>query len=222
MFLSGDQFKAGKQLKKIRTLFGHAGRIREIQIEQLLIESMETELGIAFPEYLEYLQQREHREIARFLKHLPAYGKRTEILNDRKVNKAIGSLDPEKLEALASDFMRIKGNRIAGNISKPTSNKRIHSNRTHLKQLYYLFDILTALTGKELLLGLTHEQIRDIEQYLGEWHDLVNSPVYMRAFFKVRNYRGDKRYMALNKRIAARRKRMRQEIITTLFPLIKT
>ncbi len=220
-FLSGNRFKARKQLKKIRTLFRYAGHIREIQIEQQLVAAMGSELGEEFPEYQEYLRQREHREIARFLKHLPAYGERTEILDDPVIVDTIAALEPGNLGEQASAFILKKAGSIAANISKPTSNKRIHSNRTHLKQLYYLFDILTALTGRAELLGLGNERIRDIEQYLGEWHDLVNSPVYMNAFLRSKHFGGEKKYAVLKRRIAARRKAMRLEIINTIQPEIR-
>jgi len=217
-FLSGKNFKAKKQLKKIRALFRFSGRIREIQIEQQLILEYQTQLDQDYSTYLEYLKQREHREIARFLKYLPSHTERESMLKDEKIKMAIDQLKMITIKKPAIDFVKIKENKIRELTSKSHSNHRIHSNRTHLKQLYYLFEILTHLIKAEKLLDMTNERIREIEQYFGEWHDLVNSPVYMNAFFKTKKFRGDKKYVALKKVIAGKRIKMRNEIIDCIYP----
>ena len=188
-FLSEKKFKEKKQLKKIRTLFKYSGRIREIQIEQQLVLNYQSILDQDYRTYLEYLKQREHREIARFLKYLPSHKTGKSILKDDKITKTINRLPKDTIEKRAIDFVNEKENKIRELISKPASNHRIHSNRTHLKQLYYLFEILTHLIKAKKLLNMTNERIREIEQYFGEWHDLVNSPIYMNAFFNTKNFK---------------------------------
>lgn len=219
-YLSAGKFKARKQLRKIRTLFKYAGRIREIQIEKQLAMTYELTLKEDFPEYLDYLNTRENREIKRFQGYLPRQLKRENILNDSKLNKTLDHLEGDNLKEHAAKFVLRKEKRIRKNISRPPSNKRIHENRTHLKQLYYLFDILSDLTGETLILGLTFERLREIEQYFGEWHDLVNSPVYMNAFFNTRKFGGEKKYYVLKKMIADKRKMMRKEILSSIYPEI--
>lgn len=221
-FLSAGQFKAGKQLRKIRTLFKYAGRIREIQIEEQLVIEMQPLLGEDFPEYLEYLRSREHREISRFLAHLPSQAARGTILDDAALNNVLDGLEQDTLKKHAGAFIQRKTVKIGNNIARPASNKSIHVNRTHLKQLYYLYDILTGLSGDPLLLGLTNERLRAIEQYFGEWHDLVNSPVYMNAFFNTKKFRGEKKYSILKKAIADKRKLMRKEIVSSIYPEISS
>lgn len=219
-FLSEKKFKARKQLKKIRTLFRYAGHIREIQIEQQLVLDLQEPMQQQYPEYMEYLRRREHREIARFLKHLPAHESRQKILDDETILAAFDALEQDGIRERAAQFLAFKEKRITKLISKPASNKRIHANRTHLKQLYYLYEILTDLTGSSTVLGLTNERIREIEQFFGDWHDLVNSPVYMNAFFKTNNFNDEKKYLELKRKIAEKRKAMRREIINSIYPEI--
>jgi CHAD domain-containing protein len=221
-FLTNKKFKAAKQLKKIRILFRYAGHIREIQIEQQLVIDLQEILHEDYSEYIEYLKRREHREIIRFLKHLPPPETRETILNDAKINAAFEQLDQQDNTSRAKEYVRAKETRISGLIAKPASNKRIHTNRTHLKQLYYLYEILTDLTNEDMLLGITNERIREIEQFFGDWHDLVNSPVYMNAFLKTRKIKGEKKYAILKKEIADKRRLMRREITTSIYPEIRT
>lgn len=219
-FVNRKKFKAKKQLNKIRVLFKYSGRIREIQIEQMLVATYQDSQNQNYSEYLEYLKRRELKEISRFLKHLPNQGKKESILNDKKVMAAFDRLDKNNAPELAQKFVRSKEDRIRKIISAPHSNSRIHTIRTHLKQLYYLFEILTGLTGSDTIIGMTHLRIREIEQFFGDWHDLVNSPVYMNAFFKTKKFSGEKKYYSLKKEIANKRKEMRQEIIYSIYPEI--
>lgn len=217
-FLSEEKFNEKEQLKKIRSLFKYGGNIREIQIEKQLVLTYQEILQSNFSEYTEYLSQREHKEIAKFLKHLPAFSEREHILNDAMINATIDKLFPEKLPNQAKQFIEEKKSAIFKLIGKPNSNHRIHAVRIQLKQVYYLFEILASLVESRTLLGLENERLREMEQYLGEWHDLVNSPVYMNAFFKTNKYTGDKKYLSLKKRIAEDRKKMRTEIIQKIYP----
>jgi CHAD domain-containing protein len=218
-FLSEKKFKAKKQLFILRTLFKHGGKIREIQIEELLVLQYEQSLNKTFPEYLAYLKWRKHKEMAGFLKSRPALKESEAILSDQKVSEAISILPTgQKLKLLTNAFIEDRVRRIRVNIKNPTSNHRIHQNRTFLKQIYYLYEILTTLSGLKMILHIDAERIREMEQYLGTWHDLVNSPVFMNAFFQTKGGISTGKYKALKHRIADDRKEMRNYIIQVYFP----
>lgn len=220
-YMTDKKFKAKKQLRKIRFLFKFTGRVRELQIEQQLILTYQTQLGENYAEYIEYLKIREHRAISRFLKHLPQQADRSKILNDKKVNAVFDKMDKGVYGNKASAFIQAKQNSINKLVEQAASNSRIHGTRTHLKQLYYLFDILTDLTDTTGILGMTNLKMREVEQYLGTWHDLVNSPVYMNAFLKTKKPRDNKKYLVLKKEITTDRKAMRKEIIKNIYPSLK-
>ena len=97
-FISTNKFKAKKQLKKIRTLFKHAGKIREIQIEKLVSSTFANRIDISIPEYQEYLTQCEHREIARFLKSIPKFSERDKIIEETYVIETIKNCSGKNLK----------------------------------------------------------------------------------------------------------------------------
>jgi len=219
-YLSEKKFKAKKQLESIRSLFKFAGKIREIQIEQLLILQYQESLNEIYPEYIEYLKRREHKEIARFIKHLPEYSKRDRILKDDVFFNSVDKLKEKKVKKLVGKYLKSKRRTVKRLIQKPASNHRIHENRTNLKQVYYLFSILTSLSGVDTIFGFDQDRLRTIEQYFGDWHDLVNSPVYMNAYFKTNGFNKEKKYIDLKNKIASDRKTMRQEITKIYYPEI--
>jgi CHAD domain-containing protein len=218
--MTDKKFRAKKQLKNIRILFKFGGRIREIQIERQLLASYELKLDNKYPEYNEYLLKRERREIAKFLKNIPKNSDRETILNNEKFVRTIDAFDEELIREKTRSFLDYKTRVIHNLINKPASNERIHSNRTHLKQIYYLYDILLEISGREVLLGIENTRLREIEKYFGTWHDLVNSPLYLNAFLKTKNAQPKRKYLALKRQISADRKKMRVEILSVLYPEI--
>lgn len=215
-FISTNKFKSKKQLKKIRTLFKHAGKIREIQIEKLVSSTYANKLDIDIPEYQEYLVQCEHREIARFLKSIPKFSERDKIIDDTYVIETISSCSGEKLKDLVNEFLTWKTKQLGKLNAKPVSNERIHKNRTILKQLYYLYEILSKITEKPKILNMTHERIREIEQKIGNWHDLINSTYFLNNFFQTKNGVKSSNYRMLKDQIIKDRNLQRKEIVEIL------
>ncbi|MBN2173194.1 MAG: CHAD domain-containing protein [Bacteroidales bacterium] len=214
-FLSPEQFKAKKQLKNVRQVFKHAGKIREVQIEQELLILHKNLSDDSFEAYIEYLKQREHREISAFLKSIPAVSKRGKILDDEKILSTIDSI-PENTKNEAQRFIDWKAGQIHKLNNLPVSDHRIHRNRTYIKQLYYLFDILTYLTGQDKILNKNSEQLRDIEQLIGSWHDLINSTQYLQSFFNAIKGEKTAEYLAYKKIITAEKNSKQDEIINIL------
>jgi CHAD domain-containing protein len=214
-FLSDEKFKAKKQLRKIRTIFKHAGKIRETQIEQESLANYEIKLKKSFPSYREYLQQREHREIAAFLKSIPKISDRVNILDHEKILAAIKAI-PEDIKTRTEHFTNWKIGQLRKLNEKQTSNHRIHKNRTYLKQMYYLYDVICNLTGKESILNMTADQLREIEQMIGNWHDKINSTRYLNNFFESKHGEKTRDYLDLKLQIISERKLLRQKITEIL------
>lgn len=215
-FISTNKFKSKKQLKKIRTLFKHAGTIREIQIEKLISSNYGDKLDINLPEYQEYLKQCEHREIARFLKSIPKYSERDQIINTNYIFETIKSCSGKNLAADVNKFIQWKLEQLNSLNAQPVSNERIHKNRTILKQLYYLYDILSQITKETEILNLTNERMREIEQKIGNWHDLINSTYFLNNFFQTKNGVKTSGYKKLKHQIIKDRNLQRKEIVKIL------
>jgi CHAD domain-containing protein len=211
-YLSPDKFKAKKQLKKIRQLFKYAGNIREIQIEMKTLAHYSRVLKIKFPEYLDYLKYRERKEIARFLRALPEIDKKGKILDDKYILEIIQKISDKKVGKNIPGFIELKKQTILNLNKLQVTNSRIHENRTHIKQLYYLYDILTEMTGQQEILKMKKEKMREIEQMIGSWHDLVNSGPLLKAYFKTKDFVKADKYKILKKRIFADRKKKLKQI----------
>lgn len=215
-FISTNKFKSKKQLKKIRTLFKHAGRIREIQIEKLISSTYGGTLDIKLPEYREYLVQCEHREIARFLKSMPKFSERDKIIDENYVLETIDNCSGKKFSADVKEFLDWKLDQLKALNAKPVSGERVHKNRTILKQFYYLYDILSQITKESEILNMDKERLREIEQKIGNWHDLINSTYFLNNFFKTKNGIKSPAYKKLKHHIIEDRNLQQKEIVKIL------
>ena len=215
-FLADKKFKAKKQLKKIRQLFKYAGKIREIQMEMVTLAHYSEKLKIKFPEYNEYLKYRERKEIARFLRALPGIDKKGKILDDAQILGVIAKISQKKLLKNIPGFVELKKQTLLELNKLQVTNSRIHENRTHIKQLYYLYDHLTELSSQNEILKMKKEKMREIEQMIGSWHDLVNSGPLLKAFFKTKDFIKAEKYKTLKKHLFADRKKKLKEITGVL------
>jgi CHAD domain-containing protein len=215
-FISINKFKSKKQLKNIRSLFKHAGKIREIQIEKLIVSGYENTLDINLSEYKEYLVQCEHREIARFLKSIPKFSERNRIIDDAHIIETIESCAGKKLTTNVNEFLLWKMEQLNSLNDKPVSNERIHKNRTILKQLYYLYHIISEITKESKILEMTDECLREIEQKIGNWHDLINSTYFLNNFYQTKNGVKTAAYKKYKKQLINDRNFQRQEIVKVL------
>lgn len=216
--LSGNKFKAKKHLKKVRGLFKYVGKIRELQIEQILIWCYEEKLNTNYSEYIEYLLNRENREITIFQKFLSSQNKEDILLDDEKILKNIEALKENKITKRTEKYLARQIATLSEIISQRPNNRRIHEVRTTLKQIYYLHDILTGILGRDQLLNVRKERLKEIEQYLGTWHDLVNSSKYLNTWLRTKNADGSEKYIVLKKQIQEDTNTIRMEITRNIFP----
>lgn len=215
-YLSADKFSAKKHLQELRMLFKYAGKIREIQIECALVTSYAQKDTKNYGEYLDYLCVREKKEITKFIRSLPEIDRKGHILDDAEIMTAIGNISENKVAKKAGKFIRLKKEMITGLNRHPLSYRNIHANRTHLKQIYYLYEILCKLTDQDKIFNMKSDQIHETEQLIGSWHDLVNSRQLMKGYFNTRNSVKSKKYRDLRKRITADRKNMLKQIADVL------
>jgi CHAD domain-containing protein len=214
--LAGSKFRAKKQLKKIRQLFKYAGKIREIQIEMITLAQYSRKLKIRFSEYNKYLKYREQKEIARFLRALPEIDRSGKIIDDEHILDVIKKIPAKKLNKNVPGFIEMKKQTLLDLNKLQVTNSRIHENRTHIKQLYYLYDLLTALTEKNEILKMKKEKMRSTEQLIGKWHDLVNSGPLLKAYFKTKYFVKAEKYRTLKKQLFADRRKKLDQITGVL------
>lgn len=215
--LTEKQFNEKKQLKKGRKIFKLISGIRELQVEEMLVFEYEELLGLKFIDYSEYLMEKGHREIQFLKQELP--DKLPKIFNDDALSNSLNSIEQKEIQYRTRGFIKQKSDTLLRINNKGKTTKRIHQNRTILKQIFYLYPILTKLSGWHLILGMKQEEMKEREQKIGMWHDSVNSLHYLNHFFMAKKGRDTEHYLKLKQKIAEDRDKMKSEIIKHIFKI---
>ena len=215
--ITDGNFKAKKLMKKGRGIFKLAATIRELQVEEMLVYGYEEKLGMKFTGYSQYLFAKEIREIGRFKENFNLMKKDKSVFKDEIFNNALDSIDIGNVQARAQKFINLKSNALARMNKKGKTTESIHRNRTIIKQFYYLYEILTQLSGWSILLGTDQDGMREKEQQIGDWHDRVNSLHYLSFYYGAKAGRKTGEYHKLNQLIVNERDKMRIEILKCLY-----
>ena len=215
--LTDRGFKAKKHMKRGRGIFKLAGTIRELQVEEMLVYGYEEKLGLKFSEYSQYLFAKENREISSFRETLVHKKKDHKIFKDEVFYKALKTINIEDVQIRAQGFINLKSNILVKLNKRGNTTENIHKNRTILKQVYYLYDMLSELSGWSLLLGMKQNEMREKEQQIGDWHDSVNSLRYLSFYYDAKKGRRTGAYNKLNQLIINERDKMKNEITNHLY-----
>ncbi len=215
--LTDGGFKAKKQMKKGRGIFKFVGTIRELHVEEMLVYGYEEKLGLKFTGYSQYLFAKENREIGKFKKNLEVRKKDQKIFKDKDFYKALETINIEDVQIRAQGFINLKSNILVKLNKRGKTTESIHKNRTILKQVYYLYEILSKLSGWSLLLGMDKDGMREKEQQIGDWHDRVNSLRYLSFYYNAKTDRKTGEYRKLSQLIINERDNMKNDIIDHLY-----
>ena len=93
--LFGEKSEPVTDVGRFRELFRLSGRMRDIQVQQQLIEAYAADLGTSFGEYAEYLETTEKKAIHKFEKYIQETDAEAEV---KKIQKKV-----ENLIALTND-----------------------------------------------------------------------------------------------------------------------
>lgn len=217
--LEPENFSVRKQLGKIRHVFQCSSHIRDLQVQQLLLQDFSISLGLSFKKFEKYLTKQEkdsNKLLIRQLKKttdnslrslLPLVeeyfeGTYTKTQTDQKILWAVKhillSINDREKETLTDD--------------------RFHEIRGRLKTAHYL---LSLITGKKKELSTLNEMLEKLhltEELLGKWNDRVVALRLLINFFRVnRSFPGKhNEYLILWEKIHQEYLGLKKEIVVLL------
>jgi len=157
-----QDFKRKKTYKPFKKIFRGAGKVRELQVEESLLEKYFTDDPlIAYRKSLELFQSRE--EINFFLLLNKKTNKQL-TKSFKAIARSLSNVNKKK----AKDYLMKKGEIVAELLNQKTiPTQQIHELRKLLKTLNYNRETLSFTETNKLVLK---KEVR--AELLGQWHDL--------------------------------------------------
>jgi CHAD domain-containing protein len=166
---SGTGFNAHKHYSSFRKIFSHAGKIREIQVNKLIILE-HTNSSVKLNSYLQEADRKKKKFSSSFIKcihqiNIPELKK--EVKKIKKRCKKIGDVSflSKAQELIHSETEIIRQLRYQFD-----KNANIHKARKHLKALHSVVKLYYSIKPDEELKKL-EVVIKETEELLGNWHD---------------------------------------------------
>lgn len=178
-------FDAEKAEGELNRLFKLSGKMRDAQVQQLLIKKYESALDQDFSDFTGYLIRQEKKSIRRFTGYLEEHKVRdytasfqqtADEIPGKKKGQAIGDAIINLVNELLEKCGNLKSDQV--------HDENLHEIRRKLKQCNYLLTVFHRDDPALPLLSQTLKLLETANDLLGEWHDHVVGMEVLRKFIK--------------------------------------
>ena len=157
---------------RVRKLFKVAGQLRDTQVQILMLSSFESQTGILYPEFSDWLLRREKKQVSRFSKKPEQVVPRaTAQSTHRKIGDLLALADDETILAGAGKVLSGLYLQSRELCSGSMNSRNLHRIRTITKRMKYIFNIMAHSYPDFKFNHVSIESLRDIEAAAGHWHD---------------------------------------------------
>ena len=198
-----------------RELFSFSGKIRELQVNQMVILRYGPETkGRAL--FIRYLRARENKLSKQFMGIVQDFDEKKLKKSERSLKKLCREIKISTLKARTEKFILKKGKRIKLLRNYPSNPEHIHEIRKHLKAMVTILSLVSLVfrddKQKAILEGLTQTEI-----LIGNWHDNQVLMEDIERFLHKRNTL-DKEYQLHLQLLRIKILKSNSELLNSLFP----
>jgi CHAD domain-containing protein len=189
--IAKKEFKIKPSENSLNDLFDTAGKIREIQINQICFSKFKFTKEIN-DKYKKFLLNREEELRGVLKKSINDFDKSVLINSKNKIKKITGDLNNKKIWDVCLFYMKDKTLKIENLLSAGNNPLIIHKIRIQLKSIHTIASLLQKINPTQKN-EKTLQVIKQTGSLIGNWHDnlvLINS--LERYFIKKENVSEDK------------------------------
>lgn len=159
------------QYKTIKTIFADSGKLRDLQIQQSLLNNFSTKLKFGFFDLSDHLNQRQatltttlnqtitETDFSRFLE-IPEPEESLEEIDDKS-----------DLENQSLDFLKKKIDNIQKLIFTLDQDEHVHDLRKQVKQLFFILQFLKNHFPESNVSGYSLKSLKVVGEKIGDWND---------------------------------------------------
>jgi len=163
-----------------KNLYQASGRIREIQVNQLLLTRPEFETFDLSP-YSSNLLQQEKGRTREFLHAIRKFNKKRLSKADDKIKNEAFKITPRTLQNKVNRYIRTKTDKFINLLEKGCDEKDLHKVRQHLKEFSTVLSLVISFKYSRKL-EMVIESLNKTEMMIGDWHDKVVLADSMKGF----------------------------------------
>jgi CHAD domain-containing protein len=174
--LAPESFDQKKCFRVFRPLYLQAGKIREIQVNFLLLDELEHQ-GDQYPAFQAWLRESERKAIRAFVKRIKKLSEKEIKEIDNLIKDICRERSLLRLRSKSESFFTRKAGIIKRLQEEAPGEKEIHKIRQNLKAMSAIATLLHSIRERKQLDTLI-SALNRTEIMIGNWHDrivLINS-----------------------------------------------
>ncbi len=178
-----EEKTAKKELRKLKVIYQPAGMVRDLQVQQYLLDVYEKRLNIKYGLFRSYLEEKEAIASMELSRSIAGFD--TAVFQElaEKTSEILSRYSEQQLVLKAETIFEQHMERIRQlNKLNTDKNKNLHEIRKILKKVRYLLNIFSVEADRIAMLRVSYERLKEIEKTLGNWHDQVNAEHYLKQF----------------------------------------
>lgn len=161
-----------KVLEMIDRLFLYSGKLRDIQVQILLLKTFQNEIGEEVDIFISIFKKEKKRiekEVVRSLQIIDPFDI---VLLNQRLDNSIEALSDFSIETILQVKTVELFNQIKAIINSEPNEKSLHRIRIMLKELIYTLSVIKKGKNKFRFNPSIVASLKNLQQKLGEWHDL--------------------------------------------------
>lgn len=171
---SKGQFIAKKHFELYSSLFKAAGKVREVQLNTTLINSIWGDLSF----YIAFLEEQQTRLISELLTETATFD--FSKLETENIKLSMDLLPEKTVEFNAGRFVTHSLRKVKKRIRKNTQNTALHKIRCYLKPAMEMLLLQTDLTYNKQ--SVIENELKTLYRKIGNWHDQAMLIASMKEF----------------------------------------
>jgi len=201
-----------------KALFNFSGKIRELQVNQLILLKYGPETPAALV-FTKYLKIRERKLAKQFITVVQDFDEKKLKKSEHSLKKLCNEIKIKTLKTRLEKFILKKARKISLLRNYPSNPENIHGIRKQLKAMVTILTLVLMVYRDEkqdTILG----KLNQTEMLIGGWHDNQVLMDYIDQFIRRRKTISREHQLNLQ---ALRKKIMKsnQELLQSLFPMIE-
>ncbi len=189
--------KKGELYQILRQLYRSAGKIREIQVNYLLLLQRDP-VGISYPSLYKWMKEEEQRATDAFLVLVKQFDEKKLIATEKTIFEICQRYSGLKIRSKTEDYIRKSAEIVKTILRCEPNDKELHQIR---KQLKAMAMVMTIVHNIKPGIHLSHllSEVNKTEMMIGDWHDRVVLKKFIEQFADEKGLCPQKEMLKLNK-----------------------
>jgi len=172
-YVSDKNFNSQNSMKKLRSLFKHAGNVRDLQVQIKMISAYEKTLELGYRDFELFCMNGIKKYKKKFILAIEEFRPEYFIKLLKTIKKTLKPISSKQMNERIIDLLKNKWECLHHVVNIEVKNEEYHDFRTDLKQFSFVIQFYSRYLCQDKRIIPIINNIISFETEIGSWHDKV-------------------------------------------------